>query len=234
MRATDAAKRFPNHFPHGKDFQKEQKGESSLKKTIVVAVLSLALIVSGCSTSWIAEVSNILADVAPALINVLNIVAIAEKKPVDANLTAKITQDAANLKTLSTDLAAASAAAAPTICAQTQAAANALTADAGLVLQVVQVSAASSQTNAMDVFQEGDAFVNTIVGLLPSCAVPPAAAKKAFLDKAQALDSGTLRRAYNTALTHRTGNALVDAYNKNHKLPVHGRFVHVLTLDRVK
>ena len=206
----------------------------NFSKLAVVSVLSLALIVSGCSTAWISEVDNILAAVAPALINVLNIIAVAEGKPLDAALAAKINADAANLKIVATDLSTATAAAAPTACAQTQAAANSLTADAQAVLAVVQVSSAKSTTNALLVFNAADAIVNTVVGLLPSCAAPVPVAKATFLAKAQALDSKTLLHAYNAALSKKTGLALVDAYNKNHKLPVHGRFVHIITLDRVK
>jgi hypothetical protein len=70
-----------------------------MRKGLVVA-LSLAMFCTGCSTAWVTILDSILAAAAPALINILQIVAMANGQPVNSNLTAKINADAAVIKTL--------------------------------------------------------------------------------------------------------------------------------------
>ena len=204
-----------------------------MKKAFLAFVLTATLIVQGCSLAWVSKLDTIVAAAAPSLINVLNIVAIAEGKPVNTALEAKITADAANLKIVAADLAAAGASAAPTACAQTQAAVAVITDDAQIVLQIVQVSSAASNTNAMVVFQAADAIIVTIASLVPSCAAPVVAKSKA-VDKLQALDVNTLVSNYNTALVKSTGKPLVDAYNKKHKIHAHSFVVRVLSVGHEK
>ena len=186
-----------------------------------------------CSTAWVSKLDTIIAAAAPALINVLNIVSIAEGKPVNTALEAKITADAANLKVVAADLAAASAAAAPTVCAQTQAAAQSILADSQAVFQIVQVSSAASQTNALLVFQAADAIIVTVTSLIPSCASPVVAMSFAKA-KLEALDANALVSNYNTVLVKPTGKPLVDAYNKKHKIHAHSFFKRVISVGHEK
>jgi hypothetical protein len=185
-------------------------------KALLVLLLAPLLALQGCSTAWISKLDTILAAAAPALINVLNIVSIAEGKPVNTGLEAKITADAASLKVIAAQLAAATANT-TTVCQQTQAAVAVFGDDFNAVLQIVQVSNAATQTNAILVFQAADAIFLTISALIPSCA-PPVVASIVF--RINTLDANTLISNYNAALDKPTGKPLVDAYNKKHH--VHG------------
>lgn len=204
-----------------------------MKRAIVATVLSMALLANGCSTAWIGKLDTILAAVAPSVINVLNIVALAEGKPVNAALVAKINADTANLKTVAADLAKATGSTA-TPCQATQAAVKVLGDDFTSVLQIVQVSSVASQTNALAVFEAADAIFVTITAIIPSCAVPLPAIQSHAVAKVQALDANTLVSNYNSVLTRATGKPLVDAYCRSHKLHAHSWAVRVVTMGHEK
>src|SRR6202171_5349465 len=90
-------------------------------KTLVV-VLSLAMFCTACSTAWVSTLDSILAAAAPALINIVQIAAMANGQPVNANLAAKINADATIVKTLAGDFGKASSGSSAGVCQQLQAA----------------------------------------------------------------------------------------------------------------
>src|ERR1700680_3141932 len=114
-------------------------------RKVIVVVLSLAMVCTACSTAWVSTLDSILAAAAPALVNILQIVAVANGQPVNANLAAKISADATIIKTLAGDFAKASSGSAPGICQQLQAAVNVYQADQQLVLQIAQVGDPNTQ-----------------------------------------------------------------------------------------
>src|ERR1017187_10577373 len=87
----------------------------------MVTLLACTMTVAGCSVTWLTTIGDILTVAAPALVNILNIIAIAKGQPLNTSLAAQITTDAATVKTLATEFQAASAAAAPGVCSQLQA-----------------------------------------------------------------------------------------------------------------
>src|SRR5271163_3433082 len=109
-------------------------------RKVLAIVLSLAVFCTACSTAWVSTLDSILAAAAPALINILQIVAAANGEPANSNLVAKINTDAAIIKTLASDFAQASSGSASGICQQLQAAVSVYQTDQQLVLQVAQVS----------------------------------------------------------------------------------------------
>ena len=62
-------------------------------KSVLVVVLSLVVLCTACSTAWVSTLDSILAAAAPALVNILQIVAVANGQPVNSNLEAKINAD---------------------------------------------------------------------------------------------------------------------------------------------
>ncbi len=78
-------------------------------KKALIGVLFLAVTCTACSTAWVSTLDSILAAAAPALINILQIVAVANGQPMNAGLAAKINSDAGDIKTLAGDLAKVSA-----------------------------------------------------------------------------------------------------------------------------
>ena len=194
-----------------------------IQKGLLVIFLSYVLILQGCSLAWIGTLDTILAVAAPALNNVITIVDLSENKPVDQTLETKITNDAANLKLLAAQFAAASGPT-PTSCQEVQAAVAVLNDDSAVVLQLVQ---ASGSTNFAAILAAADAFVVVITGLIPQCNTPAAVAKsKASVSKKLAkVNVSAMIDNYNNALTKPTGKSAVDAYTKANKLHKPNLFV---------
>src|SRR5271156_5650024 len=90
-----------------KSISKHELEEKLPMKKILVVVLSLAMFCTACSTAWVSTLDSILAAAAPALINILQIVAVANGQPVNSALAAKINADATAIKTLAADFASA-------------------------------------------------------------------------------------------------------------------------------
>lgn len=203
-------------------------------KIAIVLILGLSLGLSGCSTAWVTTFDNILVAAAPALVNILNIVAIAEGKPVDAALVTKVNADAANLKTLASDFANASAAAAPGACSQLQAAINTYSADEAAVLQIAQVSNPATQQKVATLSALVAGTVSAILAVIPSCSAPPAALKAEFAGKGVPLPLSSFVSSYNSVLVQKTGDANVDAYTAKHKIHVHSKFMRVITIGKLQ
>lgn len=204
-----------------------------LKKGLLCIALSYCLILQGCSLAWIGTLDTVLAAAAPALNNVLTIISLAQNKPVNTVLEAKITADAANLKTLAADFAAASGSTAPTACQELQAGVNVLNDDAATVLALVQ---ASGSNNVQAIFAAADAFVVVIVGLIPQCASPAAisASKKLVVARVAGIDANAMVSHYNQVLTKPSGSAVIDSYAKSHQVHAHSKFMRVLSFGHQK
>ncbi|MFZ1132616.1 MAG: hypothetical protein WCA97_03465 [Terriglobales bacterium] len=198
-----------------------------MKKALVTA-LSLVMVCTACSTTWVATLDSILAAAAPALINILQIVAVAEGRPVNSQLAAKITADATVIKTLAADFAAGSSSAAPGVCGQLRAAVSAYQADQQLVLQAAQVSDPNTQTKITLLANLVAGTVDAITAMIPSCQ------NAAGGFKAQPPYSvSTFAAHYNSILVAPTGNPAVDALTARLKLHRHSRIVRVATFGRV-
>ena len=200
-------------------------------KRLLVVALSLAIFCTACSTAWVTTLDSILAAAAPALINILQIVAVANGQPVNSNLAAKINADATVIRTLAADFASASSGSAPGVCQELQAAVNAYQVDQQLVLQVAQVSDANTQTKITLLADLVAGTVNAITAVIPSCqnaaatrsvGTPPTYIISAFADH------------YNSILAAKTGNAAVDAATPRLKLHRHSKIVRMVTFGRLQ
>ncbi|HMB82776.1 MAG TPA: hypothetical protein VKI40_01880 [Terriglobales bacterium] len=201
-----------------------------MRKVLVVA-LSLAMFCTACSTAWVSTLDSILAAAAPALINILQIVAVAKGQPVDSNLAAKINADATVIKTLAADFAKASSGSAPGVCQQLQAALTAYQADQQLVLQVAQVSDPNTQTKITLLAGLVAGTVDAITAVIPSCR--NAAAARNMKTTPPYSVSGFADR-YNSILVAPTGNAVVDAVTPKLKLHRHSKLVRSVTFGRLQ
>jgi hypothetical protein len=201
-----------------------------MKKSLVVA-LSLAVLCSACSTAWVTTLDSILAAAAPALINILQIVAVANGQPVNANLAAKINADATVIKTLAADFAKASSGSASGVCQELQAAVSAYQADQQLVLQVAQVSDSNTQTKIALLADLVAGTVNAITAAIPSC---QNAAATRGMGTAPAYSVSTFADHYNSILVAKTGDAAVDAVTPKLKLHRHSKLVRSVTFGRLQ
>lgn len=197
-----------------------------MKKVLIVA-LSLTMFCTACSTAWVSTLDTILAAAAPALINILQIVAVANGRPMNSKLAVKINADATLIKTLATDFSRASSESAPGVCQQLQAAVGAYQADQQLVLQVAQVSDPNTQTKITLLANLVAGTVQAITAVIPSC--KNAASKQTF-QSVPPYSLSTFTAHYNSVLTAPTGNARVDAATAKLKLHRHSKLARSMTL----
>ena len=202
----------------------------SMKATLGVA-LALAMLSTGCSTAWVVTLDSILAAAAPALINILQIVAVAQGQPINSNLVAKINADATAVKTLAADFAKASSGSAPGICQELQAGVNAYEADQQLVLQVAQVSDPMTQTKIAMLADLVAGTVSAITAAIPSC---QSAAVAGNLKAAPPYSVSTFVVDYNRILVTATGNRAVDAATPKLKLHRHSKLVRIATIGQLQ
>ncbi len=200
-------------------------------RTTLVVVLSLAMFCTACSTAWVATLDSILAAAAPALINILQIVAVANGQPINSNLEAKIDADATVIKTLAADFAAASTSTALGACSQLQAAISTTQADQQLVLSTAQVSDSNTQTKITLLADLVAGTVNAITAVVPSC---QNAAASQSVKTTPPYSVSSFAAHYNSILVAWTGNPAVDAITPKLKLRQHSKLVQVVTFGRLQ
>lgn len=200
-------------------------------KKVLIVVLSFVMFCTACSTAWVSTLESILAAAAPALIDILQIVAVANGQPVNAKLAAKINTDATAIKTLATDFVKGSSSSSPDVCQQLQAAVSVYQDDQQLVLQVAQVSDPNTQTKITLLADLVAGTVNAITAVIPSC--QNADVRQGF-KVAPPYSVPTFAERYNNILVAPTGNAAVDATTQKLKLHQHSKFVRAITLGRLQ
>jgi hypothetical protein len=198
-----------------------------MKKYFVV-LLSLVVFCTACSTAWVSTLDAILAAAAPALVNILQIVAVANGQPVNSTLEAKINADAAVIKTLAADFAKASATASPGVCSQLQAAIGVYQSDQELVLQGAQVSDPNTQTKITLLVGLVSSTVEAITAVIPSCQANAQAFKSV-----PPYSLSTFVAHYNGILITPTGNKTVDAATRKLQLHRHSKIVRAITFGRL-
>lgn len=201
-----------------------------MKKSLVL-LLSLAMFSTGCSTAWVSTLDSILAAAAPALINILQIVSVANGQPVNSNLIAKINADAAVIETMAADFAKASSGSASDACQQLQAAVGAYQADQQLVLQFAQVSDPNTQTKIELLTDLVAGTVNAITAVIPSC--QNVASLQGF-KAAPPYNVSAFADQYNRILVIPTGNVAVDAITPQMRLRRHSKLVRGVTFGRLQ
>lgn len=195
-------------------------------RKVLVFVLSLTMFCTACSTAWVSTLDSILTAAAPALINILQIVAVANGQPMNANLAAKISADAMDIKTLASDFAETTSVSAPGVCRQLQAAVGAYQSDQHLVLQVAQVSDSNTQTKITLLADLVAGTVSAITAAIPSC---QNTAVSNGISSSSAHSVSTFANRYNSILLVRTGNAAVDAETPKLRLHRHSRLARSVT-----
>lgn len=198
-----------------------------MKKSFVV-VLCLIVFCAACSTAWVSTLDSILAAAAPALVNILQIVAVANGQPINSNLEAKINADAAVIKTLAGDFAKASSSAAPSVCSQLNAAIGNYQSDQALVLQIAQVNDPNTQTKITLLASLVAGTVQAITAVIPSCQANAQASKSL-----PPYNLSTFIGHYNSILVAPTGNKVVDAATRKLRLHQHSKIVRTVTFGRL-
>ena len=200
-------------------------------RTSLAVTLVCAMACTGCSSSaWVSSLDAILAAAAPALTNILEIVAVANGQPVDGALAEKIKVDAAAVETLAGDLAKGSTESAQGVCQQLRAAVSVYQNDEKLVLQAAQVSNSDTQTKIVLLTDLVASTLNAITAVIPSCQNAVLAQRRAE----NTYDPSNFAGRYNSVLLDKTGNVAVDALTPKLKLRQHSKVLHVLTFGRIR
>ncbi len=198
---------------------------------MVSIALMLAIVCSGCSTAWIVTLDSILAAAAPALINILQIVAVAQGAPLNTSLVTKINSDAGVLKTLAADFAKASSASTPGVCQQLQAAIGVYAGDQQLVLQAAQVNDPNTQIKITALVDLVAGTVSAITAAIPSCQNVAAPSAR---NLAAPFHIKSFVQDYNKLLVARTGNDAVDAATPGLTLHRHSAIIRIATFGRLR
>jgi len=196
-------------------------------KSLMALSLCFVMVISGCSASWVTTVDNILVAAAPALINILNIIAIAKGQPINVALASKINTDAETIKVLAADFAAASASAAPTACSQLQAAINTYASDEAQVMSLAQISDQATQAKIITLSALVAGTVTAVLAVIPNCR-QAVTMRESLASSTVPLPLKTFVSSYNSQLTVKTGNQAVDSYTAKHKIHVHSMLYRTL------
>lgn len=194
-----------------------------MKKYLVAVVLACVIATTGCSAAWVSTLDTILAVAAPALINILEIAAIAKGETPDAAQIAKVQKDADEVRTLAADFAKASSVASPGVCAQLQAAIGAYQQDSQTILSLAQVSDTNTQTKINLLAGLVSGTVSEILTLVPSCSSTKMS--MSYNMTQPPLKVRTFVSTYNAILTTKTGNQKVDAFTPTKKIHAHGKMM---------
>ncbi|HSZ61015.1 MAG TPA: hypothetical protein VK828_04425 [Terriglobales bacterium] len=200
-------------------------------KIILLLTFCVAVLLTGCSAAWISTVDSILAVAAPALIDILQIVAVANDQPLNRGLAAKINTDASAIKLLAGDFAKASSASSSGICQQLETAISTYQADQQLVLQVAQVSDTNTQTKITLLADLVAGTVQAIMAVIPSCQNAPSAHDHKGQPPLKLRDFVT---EYNAILKSKTGNTAVDAITPKLAIHQHSKIERAITFGRLQ
>lgn len=188
-----------------------------LSKVMLASVLSLSLFTYGCSPAQFFAVLN---EVAPAIVNILQIIAIFTGHPANTVIASKVGADVASVEKLYSDYQAANTTDKPGIRDNINTGFQVLQADLSTVYSVAQVSDPNTQAKVAALI----ALVKSSVGIAEAIISPKASAAPTTLDADKILDS------YNKILVAKTGVARIDAATPHMKLHKHSTPVRVLTL----
>ncbi|MGB6249509.1 MAG: hypothetical protein WCC78_16075 [Terriglobales bacterium] len=198
-------------------------------RKVLIVVLSLALSSTACSTAWVSTLDSILAAAAPALINILQIVSVANSEPMNSTLAAKIDDDAVAIKTLAADFAKDGGSNACTIL---QNAVATYQVDQALVLQLAQVKDSNTQTKIALLADLVSGTIGAITAVIPACQPSTASPKSADVERLLKLEHFVA--SYNVILTARTGNAPVDAATPKLVIHQHSKVARYVSLGVLK
>jgi|ERR1022692_1047127 hypothetical protein len=202
-----------------------------LPVTITTAMaLTCAMVCAGCSAAWVSSLNAILSAAAPALINILQIVAVANGQPVNSTLAAKINVDSAAIEILAADFARASSGSAQGVCRQLQTAVSVYQSDEQLVLQAAQVSDVNTQTKIVLLTDLVASTLNAIAAVIPACQNTALARR----ESAKAYSVSSFTAHYNGILLDKTGNAAVDALTPQLKLRQQSKILQIVTFGRIR
>jgi hypothetical protein len=203
-------------------------------KQLLVVALSAAMFCTACSTAWISTLDSILAAAAPALIDILQIVAASNGSLVSADEVSKIDIDVAAIKTLASDFASSSMLAAPGVCSQLRSAIAVYQQDQQFVFLTAQVSNAATQTKIALLSDLVAGTADAMLAVMPSCKGSASAGFKSAAPLSAPRNIQTFVASYNAILTAKTGDVAVDAITGKLRLRQHSNLLRAITFGKLQ
>jgi len=218
---------------------------------MVGVVLCIAMVLAGCSTSWINEAEQIVAALIPAAANLVTLVAALEGKSVSATDMATIqnagTQAEADLQLVQSLIAAyqkADASAKPGILNQIQSGILAAQGNLQGVLPALHIKDTATQTKITAVVGIVLSEVQSLAAVVPvvqaggetSAKIPALAVKSAAsTGHVQVpLTADQFVKSYNATLTAKTGNADLDRVTAGLEVHLHGKVERIASAGVLK
>lgn len=192
-----------------------------LRKYLALFLIPM-IFVAGCS---VGQFESILNQVAPAILNIIQIVALVRGVPANTALATKVSGDVSLIETLYHDFQTASGTAKPSVQAQINVAFDTLQNDLDNVFSLAQVSNVNTQAKITALI----GLVRTSVGIAEAM-INPNNNLKASAAPPINLSPEDIISSYNKILTAKTGDTAVDNFTSHHKLHLHNRTVRTLTL----
>lgn len=191
-------------------------------------ILALTMALTACTASWLSDFEKYVTLAAPAIIDIIEIIAIAQGVQANAGTMAKINADAAALEKLASDYSAASASAQPGIVPQIQAAFNTLQQDASTIFQVAQVNDPAKQALIQSLIVLVQNTFTQIASMIPQAKTGKVMAK-------QLLPADQFVSRYNALVSAGThgSDAKFDKEVSNKKLHIHSKVVRLATFGKL-
>jgi hypothetical protein len=196
-----------------------------MKKASPILAVTLVFVMAftACSSAWLNDVSKYINLAAPAVLNIIEIIAIAKGTAPDAALIAKINADSAALSKLAEDFASASATSQPAIQPQLDAAFNTFQQDAATVFQLAQVSNPQKQVLISSLVQLVQNTIHQIGAMIPQ-------GRAGKLSASPPISASDFVTKYNATLEAKTGDKKFDSEVSKKKLHLHSKFVRAVSL----
>ena len=198
-------------------------------KKLLAVVLAATMLTVGCN--W-AAFDNYVMLGAQALVDILNIVAVAQHQSPNQSLIEKVNADAALVKKLGDDFYNASAANKADVEDQLNAALSTLAQDEQDVFAVAHVVNPQSQAYISSLVSLATSFIMTAEAMLP----PQQQAKMRvqFQKSSSPLSVSDFVSSWNKAVTVKSGDPAIDSVSRRFKLHNHGTFTKIVSFGLVR
>jgi hypothetical protein len=208
---------------------------SGIAKWLVAVVMSVTMMSTACSTTWISEAEKIVAVLIPATANVVTLVATLQGKTVTASDLQTIqsagTQAGADLElmqSLVTQYQKADASAQPGLLNQIQAATSAVQLTLNGLLPALHIKDVATQAKVTAVVGLLLSEVESMAAIVPvvNASASPAMMSMAGrqVTKQPPLTASEFVGSYNNTMTARTGNSELDHAAAGLRIHEHGKF----------
>lgn len=194
-------------------------------KFIVAPILAVCMFATGCSTAWLSTAEGYLKIAAPAIIQILELVALAKGVTISPAVRAKVTGDAAALQTLAASIDKADKQNIPTACAAFNVGLQTFVTDVPTLETIGQVNNPKKQAQIQDALWLAQ-------GVIADIEAPIAACQNSSSVKASFTLAVAASRIKSPDNFVKQYNAVMDRDSDTKKLKIHlhSRSVRILTL----